>query len=194
MEKGEEEMDNIISLLEKNPIIPAIRDSNNLGKIYELDNEIVFILTTNLIEVENLVSKLKESGKVVFIHIDLLDGLSSSAYALEYLKKNTKVDGIISTKHHMIKAAKNIGLITIQRFFLLDSLSFKNTMKYARENKPTAIELLPGLMPKVIKIIAKGVDIPIIAGGLVSDKEDIVGAIGAGAQAVSTTKEELWNL
>ncbi len=76
-------MDNIVSLLERNPIIPAIRDCNNLEKVYGFDNEIVFILTANLIEITSLIAKLKKKGKVVFIHIDLLDGLSCSAYALE---------------------------------------------------------------------------------------------------------------
>ena len=36
--------------------------------------------------------------------------------------------------------------------------------------------------------------VPVIAGGLISDKEDIIAALDAGATAISTTKEELWFL
>ena len=38
------------------------------------------------------------------------------------------------------------------------------------------------------------VSVPVIAGGLISDKEDIIAALDAGAAAISTTKEELWFL
>ena len=35
---------------------------------------------------------------------------------------------------------------------------------------------------------------PIIASGLLADKQDVVAALSAGAQAVSTTKPELWEI
>ena len=38
------------------------------------------------------------------------------------------------------------------------------------------------------------VSVPVIAGGLISDKEDIIAALDAGAASISTTKEELWFL
>ena len=44
---------------------------------------------------------------------------------------------------------------TRQRFFVLDSFSLNNTIINIKENKPTAIEILPGLMPKIIKKILK---------------------------------------
>ena len=51
---------------------------------------------------------------------------------------------------------------------------------------------MPGVMPKVLKEIRAYTDIPIIAGGLISDKKDIMAAFDAGADAISTTKQELW--
>jgi glycerol uptake operon antiterminator len=35
---------------------------------------------------------------------------------------------------------------------------------------------------------------PVIAGGLISDKEDIISALGAGAIAVSSTNPAVWNM
>lgn len=49
------------------------------------------------------------------------------------------------------------------------------------------IEILPGLMPRVIERIKKSVRCQVIAGGLISEKEDIVVALKAGAVAISTT-------
>lgn len=52
--------------------------------------------------------------------------------------------------------------------------------------------MMPGIIPKVLKEIRGYTDIPIIAGGLISDKKDIMAAFAAGADAISTTKEDLW--
>uniref|UniRef100_UPI0035623901 glycerol-3-phosphate responsive antiterminator n=1 Tax=Ilyobacter sp. TaxID=3100343 RepID=UPI0035623901 len=111
-----------------------------------------------------------------------------------YLIKNTALDGIISTKYNLIKTAKKLGVRVIQRFFLLDSISLENSLKYARETKPDAVEILPGLMPKIIKRLSNELNLPVIAGGLITDKEDIMNALGAGASGVSTTKIELWDI
>ena len=47
-------------------------------------------------------------------------------------------------------------------------------------------------MPKIIKKICKMGNIPVIAGGLVMDKEDVMGALSAGAISVSTTNQDVW--
>ena len=56
------------------------------------------------------------------------------------------------------------------------------------------MEVLPGVMPKILKQICKTSKVPVIAGGLISDKEDVMGALGAGAAAVSTTNQKVWEL
>ena len=53
---------------------------------------------------------------------------------------------------------------------------------------------MPGLMPKIIKKISSQTNIPIITGGLIKEKEDIINAINAGALSVSTTEVELWDI
>ena len=45
-----------------------------------------------------------------------------------------------------------------------------------------------------MKIVRTYTDIPLVAGGLISDKKDIIAAFDAGVDAVSTTREELWGL
>lgn len=56
------------------------------------------------------------------------------------------------------------------------------------------IEILPGLMPKIIRRISRLVKVPVIAGGLISEKEDVVAALAAGATAVSTTNPSVWEM
>ena len=184
---------NIKEILDRNPIIPAVKNDVCLQEAIDSGSEIVFVIMANLINVKEIVAKLKEAGKIVFVHIDMIDGLSSSNYGVEYLKTHVNLDGIITTKHNIVGFAKKNGLCVIQRFFILDSFSFKNTIVHIRENKPDAVEILPGVMPKIIKRICNLVNIPVITGGLIDEKEDIINALRAGAEGISTTDKNIWD-
>jgi hypothetical protein len=96
----------------------------------------------------------------------------------------------MSTRPNLIHHAKELGLITVQRFFLLDSISFENVVR--QSSHADVIDILPGAMPDVIRRLSQRVTQPLIASGLLTDKRDVCGALAAGAVAVSTTSEELW--
>jgi glycerol-3-phosphate responsive antiterminator len=49
-------------------------------------------------------------------------------------------------------------------------------------------------MPKVIGRICRQTSIPVIAGGLVSDKEDIMELLEAGVTSISSTNPNVWFL
>ena len=49
-------------------------------------------------------------------------------------------------------------------------------------------------MPKVISRICDLSPVPVIAGGLISDKEDVMQMIQAGAISISSTNEKVWFL
>ena len=101
-------------------------------------------------------------------------------------------DGIISTKPLLVKRALELGIFGVQRTFMIDSMAVNTMKKQIDTFHPDLVEVMPGIIPKVLKEIRAYTDIPIIAGGLISDKKDIMAAFGAGADAISTTKEELW--
>ena len=87
------------------------------------------------------------------VHVDLISGLSPKEVSVEYLKEHTEADGIISTKPSLIKKAKELGMYTILRYFLLDSMAFENIRQQQHIVRPDFIEVLPGVMPRVIKRI-----------------------------------------
>lgn len=68
---------------------------------------------------------------------------------MDFLAEATKADGIISTRPNLIHHAKELGLITVQRFFLLDSISFENVVR--QSSHADVIDILPGAMPDVIR-------------------------------------------
>ena len=184
----------LLSLLEENPVIAAIKNEEGLQRCLEADNPVVFILTATLNTVETMVEQLKQKGKTVFVHMDLIDGLAQREEAVDYLAKQTKADGIISTRPNLIRHAASLGLLTVQRYFLLDSKSLRNVVKGGTPEAADLVEVLPGVMPKIIRQLSTTLQVPLVAGGLISDKEDAISALSAGAAAISTSCESVWFL
>ncbi len=187
-------MQDLGAILAENPIIAAVKDDKGLERALLTDCRIIFLLYGNVCSVSGLVERIKSDHKLVMVHIDLIDGLSSKDVAVAFLRQNTQADGVISTKPAIVKAAKEQGLLAIQRFFLIDSLAMANFQKYTEVQAADAIEILPATMPKVIRKITAACCLPIIAGGLISDKEDILLALQNGAAAVSSTNQEVWTM
>ena len=73
-------------------------------------------------------------------------------------------------------------------------MAYENIEHQLRNAKPDLIEVLPALMPKVIRKICKLSTVPVITGGLVSDKEDVMALLQAGAVSISSTNTAIWEL
>lgn len=178
--------------LQINPIIAAIKDKQQLDRAIKSPCEIIFVLKSDIFNIKSIVDKVRASGKVVYIHVDLIDGLAKDALALKYVYENINPDGIITTKTNLVKVSKSLNMFVIQRFFILDHLSLDTGIHSIESMRPNAVEILPGIMPKVTKIFTNKTNVPIITGGLIMDKEDVVQSLKAGAVAISTSKEEIW--
>ena len=185
-------IDTITDALERHPVIAAITDRTGAKYACQTETEVLFFLHLNLLTAEEEIAAAKQAGRFVFVHFDLADGIGKDKTGIEWLAKRG-IDGIISTRSHLIKAASELGLLTVQRFFALDSkgmLSIRETMDSTR---PDMIEIMPGVIPKAIREFSDG-GVPVIAGGLIETKPEITAALSAGALAVSTGKKELWSL
>jgi glycerol uptake operon antiterminator len=175
-------------LLHTTPVILAGNSMEGLEKSLAGSGRIVFVLFGDILSISGIVSAIKDAGKIAMVHIDLIEGLSSRDIAVDFIAENTRADGILSTKANLVKHAKSRGLLAIQRFFVLDSMAFINIEKQFPLDCADAVEILPGVMPKVIRRIVKMIDKPVIAGGLIADKEDVRCALEAGAVSVSSSK------
>ena len=178
-----------------NPIIAAVKSMEDIEKCCAIEEiQVIFILFGDVCSIREIVQQIKDSGKVAMVHVDLINGLSSKEIVVDFIRKNTEADGIISTKAALIKRGKELKLFTVLRYFLLDSMAYENIRQQQHAVKPDYIEVLPGVMPKVIGKVCKMSKTPIIAGGLISDKESVMAALSAGAIAVSSTNHEVWKM
>lgn len=181
----------IFNLLEENPIIAAVQEKS-FSLALNSSAQIIFHLKANLLTIKERIDEAHNAGKKVFVHIDLADGIAKDKTGIEYLK-NLNVDGIISTRAQLIKYAREYSLVTVQRFFALDSQGTHSIEDMLGVTHPDFIEIMPGIIRKIIEHFSnKGV--PVIAGGLIETKAEVTSALSGGALAVSTGKAELWEI
>ena len=183
----------IAMLLQAHPVIAAVRSEEAARRAVRSKAPVVFLLGGSILTAQAQVRALKEAGKVVFLHMDLMDGLGADAAAVQWCAQQIGPDGVISTRPKLLSAAQDAGMATVQRLFLMDSVSFDRSVKLLRSCRPTLAEVLPGLVPKAIAQLTQSIESPVIAGGMITEKAEVQAALKAGALAVSTGDEALWD-
>ncbi|UFJ40841.1 glycerol-3-phosphate responsive antiterminator [Brevibacillus humidisoli] len=173
-------------------ILPAAKDAKDLESIVESSYENGVFLDTHVGQLKHLYQLARKHHKKMFLHADLIQGLKNDEYATEYLCQDVRPHGIISTKTGVILKAKQKGVVAIQRIFLLDSNALKKSYALLEKTKPDFIEVLPGLMPRIIAEVCQQTGIPVLAGGLIRTVDDVEQALQAGATAITTSNKDLW--
>lgn len=176
-------MNERLHFFENEPIIAAVKTEEQLQRALGSECNIIFFLFGNICNIPNLVQSVKERGKYAFVHIDLINGLAAKEIAADYIRSFTRADGVLSTKPQILRHAREIGLITVLRVFVLDSLALDNIEKLRAACNPDLIELVPGLMPKIIRQVHSLHRTPLIAGGLAAAD---IAAIGITNQRETT--------
>lgn len=175
--------------LEISPIIAAVNEKH-FEKAISSPVDVIFLLGCNILSIKEKIEAAHKAQKRIFVHIDLAEGIGKDKAGVEFLARNG-ADGIISTKAMLIKAAKEHGLVTVQRFFALDSQGVESISDMLLNTSPDFIEIMPGVIGKIIERFANE-RVPLISGGLIETKADVTTALNLGAFAVSTGKQELW--
>ena len=176
---------------ENYPIIAAVRTEESFCEALEADVQAIFLLGSSILTIDSFVKRAHEKGKLLFLHMDFVQGISSDATGVKYLATKG-IDGVISTRTNIISAASDCGIGSVQRFFMVDSRFEETALEALRGSRANMVELMPGIAYKAIEKIKQSVRIPIIAGGLIDQKAEVFKALSSGASAVSTGKKELW--
>ncbi|MFA6845154.1 MAG: glycerol-3-phosphate responsive antiterminator [Sphaerochaetaceae bacterium] len=181
-------------LFEQSPIVAAVKSDELLQQAIKSDCSVVFVLYGTICTIDRIVQTLKDNGKIAIVHIDLINGLGGKDVGVDFIHEHTRADGIISTKQNLVRRAVELGMIAGERTFIVDSMALANIKNHIATFKPDFLEIMPGLLTKIIKDLHSYTDVPLVAGGLINDKADILHALDDGACAISTTKAELWSL
>ena len=185
-----------IRIVEDNPIIAAVKDDEGLEECLRSDIGVVFILYGSIGSIIDIVKKIKRAGKLALVHMDLVSGMQAKDVSVDYIRNYTEADGIITTKVNLLPRAKELGLNTILRTFVLDSTAMETLDRNSRPEavQPDIMEILPGtLLPDVIRQIVSSCRVPVMVSGLITRKSEVMNALKSGAVSISTTYRKLWD-
>lgn len=176
------------------PVIAAVRTPEAARRAAQSPVAAVFLLGGSILTLPEMAAALRQAGKPVFLHLDLAEGLGRDEAAVTWCVQALGLTGVISTRPTLLKTAAELGALTIQRLFLMDSTSFEHGKRLLRNTPPDMAEVLPGIAPKAIRQLSEALNKPVIAGGMLSEAEEVRAALAAGALAVSASEERLWRL
>ena len=180
-----------MSIFETKKVAASVRSEEDFCSALESNVEVIFLQNSNILNVKDQIERAHGADKKVFIHMDFAEGIGKDKSGLN-LVKLMGADGILTTKTGMIRSARDLGLLTVQRFFIVDSHSVDTAVDSIKIAKPDIVEIMPGVVDKKIREFADRVDTPILAGGLIEFEEEVDRALDAGAKAVSTANQKLW--
>lgn len=177
----------ILERIERSPVILAVKDTDRLDQLLDGNHDVIFLLAGNICTLRDTVKKIQGRGKIAIVHLDLMDGLAPREIVVDSIKKDIGADGIISTRPKLLKRANELGLFTILRIFLLDSMALNNVKQTLNQCEPDLVEVLPGIVTRYFREIALIANRPVIAGGLIKTPQDVFDALESGALAISAS-------
>ncbi len=173
-------------------ILPAIRSMKDLEKLIQTDYKECVLLDTHIGHIKSIMELMKKNKIEVYMHIDLIRGMSHDEFACEFIIQNYHPKGIVSTKTKVINKAKALNTTTVFRVFILDSHALTRSIELIKRVEPDFVEVLPGIATKAIKIINEETNTSVIAGGLINDVEEVDVAVENGAKYITTSDRDLW--
>src|SRR5690625_2935367 len=179
--------------LNRNPIIASVTADEALQDAINSTCQIIILIQSDICSLREVVNKVRDSNKLVFVHIDLINGLKRDSSGIRFLAEKIGVDGIVTTQANLIKVAKENDLLAIQRVFILDSASIEQGIRLINNAKPDAVEILPGVaVPHIAERLAE-VPQTIIAAGIINTMDEINHILQNGAEGISSSSMKLWN-
>ena len=100
-------------------IAAAIRTEKDFSKALKSRVDVVFLLHSNIITVNQSVKEIHGAGKKAFVHLDFAEGIGKDRAGIEFLAKNG-VDGIFTKRKNIVRNSKEYKLTTVQRFLIVD--------------------------------------------------------------------------
>jgi glycerol uptake operon antiterminator len=181
------------ALLRDSRVIPALRDTRDLDAALAAPARLVWVLTGEIGGIADVLARLNAARKTACVNLDLVAGLSGDSAAVRYLAR-CGAHGVISTHTPVLKAAQGLGLVAVQRTFLLDSQALATARRSVERFVPDAVEVLPAPVAgrAIAPLRAIAPTLPIIAGGLVGSLAEVDQLVRAGIDAVSASESTLW--
>lgn len=96
-------------ILIDSPVIAAIKDEQGLAECLKTECQVIFILFGNVCNIGEIVKRIKDSGKIAIVHMDLITGLSSKRNFCGFYKKSNSGRWYHQYQTNDGEASKRVG-------------------------------------------------------------------------------------
>ena len=175
------------------PCCAAIVDRARLGAALASRAPAVFVLRGNGLDLGDIVQRVHDAGKLIAVHLDLVDGLKADHWGVSWLAR-CGVDAVITSHGQLMPVIRNEGAIAIHRLLLSRREHLDTAVSALARSRPHIVEILPGVILPAIRGLLPTLDVPMLAGGFIRTPLDARAVLAAGAQGVTTSSEGLWDL
>lgn len=153
---------------------------------------VIFLLGGDIFTLPQASEQVQQGGKKLFVHLDLMEGVSRDAAGVRWVARAVRPAGVLSTRSQLIRVAAEEGLATVLRVFMVDASSMETGERMVKGCAPDLVEVMPGVVTRAVRMLGERIAVPVIAGGMLELPRDVQAALDAGALAASTSKEALW--
>ncbi|EIJ47844.1 GlpP family transcriptional regulator [Herbaspirillum sp. GW103] len=171
----------------------AIYGMQHLTAFLDSAAEVGIMAHVELRELQAVIASFKAAGKFPLLNVDTCEGLAQDKAAIDYLVA-IGVPALVSTRVATLVRANRAGMITMQKVFVTDRTTWPRSLKALEQSEPNLVQLMPAPMLTQLQQADRAVLPPIVASGFVCNEDDARAALAAGAVALSSSEQRLWNL
>ena len=175
------------------PCCAAIVDGGRLDAAAASRAPAIFVLRGNGLDLADLIRRVHDHGKLIAVHLDLVDGLKADHWGVTWLAR-CGVDAVITSHGQLMQVIRNEGVIAIHRLLLSRREHLDTAVTALNRSRPDIVEILPGVILPAINSLLPPLDVPMLAGGFIRTPLDARSVLAAGAVGVTTSSEGLWDL
>ena len=174
------------------PVIAAVRTMDELSLALRSPARVISMMGGGIGEIERITEEIHGHGKSVLFHPELVKGLGRDPAGVEYLIRIGAPDGIVSTKRQLLQTASQMGVVSVFQVFMIDTQALETGLENLVSRPPDIVEIMPGLMPSVVRRVKAVFGGPVLAAGLIKEPTDVDVLLKAGASGVAASEMSLW--
>ncbi len=178
----------------RSTVVPSVRRIKELDRALKSPSPYILLSEVHIGNLQAFAAKCSAANKRVLVHADLIGGFKPDREGIKLLRNMYHVSGVLTQSSQVVIAAKRARLEAIQRVFIMDSRSLERGLSAIGETTPDGIEVLPGILASRYRSRFEpwSATSTLIAGGMVTSKEEARQLFACGYQAITASSPELW--
>ncbi len=178
--------------LQPQEIIPAVRHAGDFLKAASTEAAYIILSGSSINELLKIRKICRRRPELqLLVHLDMIKGLSETEESVSFLTEYVRPSGIISANPRVISTAKKHELWTVQCCFIVDEESLDYSLHLIEKSRPDCVQVKPGLMPDILRLVKEKSRKEMLAGGLIRTMAEAEAAKKAGAAMVATSSLHL---